>query len=288
MAKKRRKRPSPPDRKILPAGAGIRRVLLILARLGPLDGLRFEPRELADKFGRKHTDDFLRYDRKRPEGRRFFERIRVGLYRVADRWIEPAAAWLQSDEADRLRTLIAEEEAARFRRDEEELEEAARRDSLLDSARLVVKKRLEEEDRLRRTQIGRCVLALRAAGKPLTRAELRAKIGGRLANINIRDAVRDGRLVRLRVGLYDLPERADPPIARNSLEVILLILASQGELALWEIAKGAGFSRRVTRETHVKRLRARGLVERFGPMRYGLTSDGWERVWEILERKVEG
>lgn len=268
-------------RKKAPNGERLRRVFLILEGLGGPDA-RFRYRDLSRAYGERWAEETLR----RWVANGAILRLRRGLYRLAPEIAEAAFWWLQDEEAEELRARRAEEEAERFRRDEEALEAAAE-EARLRSPWQAVSARLEEEKRLRRTEAGRCVLILRAEGRALRLAELEAKLGKRPADITLWRAVKEGLLVRIRPGLYDLPSRSSPPIAENANEHALLVLAAMGAASVAEIAEAAGADRRRTKEGPVKRLRAEGLVERRGPGDYRLTAEGWKAAEAVLRRSAQ-
>ena len=282
-------------KKKAPNGARLLRVFLILEKLGGASA-EFRRRDLCRAYGERWTGEVLR--KWIPAGR--ISRIAVGRYRLSPATAAEARSWLNGDEpfvglayrtgdhrtSEEVREAIAEEEAERFRRDEEELERAAEA-ARLGSPWLAVRERLDEERRLRRSQLGRCILALRASGREMTRAELGEAIGGRPADIVVWQAVKDGKLIRLRPGVYDLPERADAPLWRNSNELVLLTLASLGSASLEALAKAAGLGWRAMKDNPVKRLRKRGHLERVGPGEYRLTPEGWRAAEAVLRTNRE-
>lgn len=263
-----------------PNGERLLRVLLILEGVGGA-WAQFRYRDLYGKYGARWTEETIR----RWHGNGTFLRLSRGLYQLSDSAAAKGKAWLASEEAEAFRDKIAEEEADRFLRDEEELQAMIEGASLQSPWKLIAE-RIEEEARLRKTQIGKAILALRAAGRALTRSEL-LSLGVRLSNEAASKGVSSGLLIRPKFGSYDLPERSRAPIERSRREGVLLTLAARGPSTMIEIGDAIRVHYDILKTAALKRARAQGLVRRTPPKHYELTPEGWQAVKAILSRSAK-
>lgn len=209
------------------------------------------------------------------------------VYELTESGREEGRAFLSDRAAvDALRIEIAKEAQEAQERDERELRrrlDAAAKDTPW--ARL--ERRRAAERRFLASDTGRCREAIREAGRPLSRAELRAALGKEVNKRTFTQAVQRGHLVRVARDAYALPAEAEPTVAEALTDRLLLLLAAHGSLPLAEVAKLLGIPRRSRAKRAMRWARDRGLAERAGEGDYRLTERGLARAREVLRQSAE-
>lgn len=267
-------------------GVALARIAVTLEELGGVEKV-FAWAHVRRRFGAPATNSsmVLEFYGKNRDGRISVERIGHGRYRLLPEWQEKAQAWIDSGGAMRFRAAEAQRLQEQIEADLAQVEAGAG-----PSPWRAVQRQFRDRRKLRRSQNGRVLLALQAAGRPLSTEEVRTAAAGKggWSRASRLRAIQRGLIVYdpLRK-VYDLPARAAPlSIARTHQEFILLTLASAGPMSMAAIAGALGEKRRRVKDGPMKRLRAAGEVDRTGPGRYEITDVGMDRVREIVARKV--
>lgn len=266
----------------------------MMERLGGLD-LPFFWRDLRDEFGVSGGRGMLWIYRdggdhpairQKVKGGRLYKPPRA-VYELTESAREEGRAFLSDRAAvEAVRLAIAKEAQEAQERDEREIQrriEEAKRDTPW--ARL--ERRRAAEKRLRASDAGRCREAIREAGRPLSRAELREALGKEVNKRTFTQAVQRGHLVRVARDAYALPSEVEAPVAEALTDRLLLLLAAHGSLSLAAAAEILGIPRRGRAKRIMRWARSRGLALRAGPEDYRLTEAGLARAREVLRESAE-
>jgi hypothetical protein len=218
--------------------------------------------------------------------RRTLERVGWGQYRLLPEWQARAQEWIDSGDALKFRQMRARQIQKQIDADEKVIKKRQG-----PSPWAQVNRQYRKRRKARRTQTGRVIQALRAAGGPLKWEDVAKAAGPNgWSKANRKKAIESGQVVYDRLTrLYDLPTRdTAPSMAQDREEFLLLALAAGGAMSLAEMGDALGVDRRVIKDAPLKRCRKRGEIERTGPGRYELTDKGMEAVKAIVARNIEG